>query len=200
MTSSLQHVHRPREHAVARLERSRLRVKRGNGTATAGKTSLNRQGAATQGNASLSATRVPAVRPSRAIVARVLIDEELTGSVIRCAHTVFNVLGPGLPEAVYVGALTHECDKHGLRVAREFPIAVIYDGIIVGSYRADLLIERRLIVEVKACPLHDAHRAQVLTYMKCSDVEVALLISFDPKPHVQRFVMRNGIKRIRGRS
>jgi GxxExxY protein len=123
-----------------------------------------------------------------------LVDETLTRTVIGCAHRVFNVLGAGLPESVYVGALAHECTKRGLHVAREYPIAVHYDGVIVGSFRADLLIERRLVVEAKACVYHEAHGVQVLTYLRCSDVELGLVISFDPKPHVRRFIMRNAIK------
>jgi GxxExxY protein len=123
-----------------------------------------------------------------------LIEEDLTRRVIGCAYRVYNVLGSGLPESVYVGALAHECEKNGMLAQREFPVAVIYDEVIVGSYRADLLIDRRLIVEVKACPLHPAHHAQVLTYVRCSDVEIALLISFNDKPQVKRFVMRNAIK------
>lgn len=124
-----------------------------------------------------------------------LIDENLTGTVIGASHRVFNVLGPGLPESVYVGALKLECEKRGLHVAREYPIAVYYDDVIVGSYRADLLVERRLIVEVKACPYHDAHGAQALTYLRCSEIELGLVISFDTKPLVKRFIMRNGVKR-----
>ena len=123
-----------------------------------------------------------------------LVDEGLTRMVIGCAHRVFNVLGVGLPESVYVGALAHECAKQGLLVAREYPIAVFYDDVIVGSFRADLLIERRLIVEAKACPFHEAHGKQVLTYLRCSDIELGLVISFDPKPHVKRFIMRNAMK------
>jgi len=76
-----------------------------------------------------------------------LIEEDLTRRVIGCAYRVYNVLGSGLPESVYVGALEHECEKNGMLAQREFPIAVYYDGVIVGSYRADLLIDRRLIIE-----------------------------------------------------
>ena len=123
-----------------------------------------------------------------------LVDEGLTRIVIGCAHRVYNILGPGLPESVYVGALAIECQKQGLHVAREYPIAVYYDGVVVGSYRADLLVERRLIVEAKACPIHESHGKQLLTYLRCSDVELGLVISFDPKPDVKRFIMRNAVK------
>src|SRR5688572_16448613 len=129
-----------------------------------------------------------------------LVDEGLTSIVIGCAHRVYNILGPGLPESVYVSALAIECQKQGLHVAREYPIAVYYDGVVVGSYRGDLLVERRLIVEAKACPFHESHGKQLLTYLRCSDVELGIVISFDPKPHVKRFIMRNAVKgAVRGR-
>ena len=123
------------------------------------------------------------------------MDEcDLTGLVIGCAHTVFNVLGSGLPEGPYAGALAHECSKQGLAVAREFPILVRYDGVVVGSYRADLLIEHRLLIEVKAGNLAPEHGVQTLNYVRCSDVELALLIGFGARPQVRRYVMRNGLK------
>lgn len=75
-----------------------------------------------------------------------------TGLVSRCVHRVFNTLGPGLPEGPYAGALAHECEKQGLLVQREVPIAVTYDGVIVGTFRADLVINPSLLVELKACP------------------------------------------------
>jgi GxxExxY protein len=122
-------------------------------------------------------------------------ENDLTGRVIGCAHTVYNCLGSGLPEACYVGALAHECSKRGLEVAREFPIVVWYDGIVVGSYRADLLINRKLLVEVKAGTLSPEHGAQALNYVRCSDVEIALLIGFGTaRPVVRRYTMRNALK------
>ena len=94
-----------------------------------------------------------------------LIDEALTKPVIDAFYRVFNTLGPGLPENVYVGALEHECRKRGLHVGREVPIPVTYDGVIVGTFRVDLLIERRLVLEVKACAQHQDHYKQILGYL-----------------------------------
>ena len=121
-------------------------------------------------------------------------ENQLTGLVIACVHRVFNTLGPGLPEGPYAGALAHECRKHGLLVQREVPIAVTYDGVIVGTFRADLVINRALLVELKACRLVPEHRAQTLTYLRCSTVEIALLVSLDDRPVVKRFVIRNPLK------
>jgi GxxExxY protein len=125
----------------------------------------------------------------------VLIDEPLTRIVIAAFFAVYNKLGFGFLENVYVGALEHECRKRGLRVEREVPIAVYYDGIIVGTYRADLLIEGRLVVEVKACSTpHGKYARQLLNYLRCTDLELGLLLYFGEKPHVRRFIHRNGLK------
>jgi GxxExxY protein len=78
-----------------------------------------------------------------------LLDERLTRTVIGAFYTVHNTLGNGFPENVYVGALQHECGKRGLHVAREVPAAVYYDGVMVGTYRIDLVIERRLVLETR---------------------------------------------------
>lgn len=123
-------------------------------------------------------------------------ENELTGLVIKCVHRVFNTLGPGLPEGPYTGALAHECAKHGLHVQREVPIAVTYDGVVVGTFRADLIINRTLLVELKACPLIHKHRAQTLTYLRCSTIEIALLVSLDDRPVVKRFIIRNPLKQL----
>ena len=74
-----------------------------------------------------------------------LVDEELTHTVIGGFWAVFNKLGHGFLENVYVGALYHELRKRGLHVEREVPVAVYYDGIIVGTFRVDLLVEHRLV-------------------------------------------------------
>jgi GxxExxY protein len=125
----------------------------------------------------------------------VLIDEPLTRIVIAAFFAVYNKLGYGFLENVYVGALEHECRKRGLRVEREVPIAVYYDGIIVGTYRADLLIEGRLVVEVKACSNpHGKYARQLLNYLRCTNLELGLLLYFGEKPAMRRFIHRNGLK------
>ena len=121
-------------------------------------------------------------------------ENQLTGQVIACVHRVFNTLGPGLPEGPYAGALAHECGKQGLHVRREVPIAVTYDGVIVGTFRADLVINRVWLVELKACRIAPEHRTQTLTYLRCSTIELALLVSLADKPVVKRFIIRNPVK------
>ena len=121
-------------------------------------------------------------------------ENELTSRVIACFRRVYNYLGGGLPERPYVRALAYECTRNGLSVEREAPITIYYDRIEIGRYRADLLVEGRLIVEAKACDLLPEHGRQVLTYMRCSRVEMGLLLSFGSRPRIKRFVFRNDLK------
>lgn len=119
-----------------------------------------------------------------------LVDESLTRVVIAAFYAVFNTLGSGLPENVYAGALEHECRKRGLHVGREIPIPVTYDGVIVGTFRVDLLIERRLVLEIKACPPHKDHYSQLLNYLRCADLKLGLLLYFIGEPNVRRIMRR----------
>jgi GxxExxY protein len=79
-----------------------------------------------------------------------MTDDELTEKIIGCSYKVHNSLGPGFLEKVYENALRIELEKLGLNVKQQEPISVLYDGHIVGEYYADLLIEQRVVVEVKA--------------------------------------------------
>jgi GxxExxY protein len=101
-------------------------------------------------------------------------------------------------ESGYSGALAYDCSKRGLKVERELSVPMYYDGVVVANYRADLVVERRLIVEVKACKcLLPDHVRQVLHYVRATDFELALLINFGPRPEVKRFTMLNGLKKRR---
>lgn len=105
--------------------------------------------------------------------------DALTEAVIGCAFKVANALGPGFLEKVYENALAHELRKSGMFVVQQAPIQVTYDGEVVGSYVTDLLIESRLVVELKACrTLDDAHVAQGLNYLKATGLRTCLLINF----------------------
>ena len=113
----------------------------------------------------------------------------LSNRIIGCALTVSNTLGTGFLEKVYENALTHELRKNGLRTAQQTPIQVRYDGIVVGDYAADLLVEGMVIVELKAVRTLDRiHMAQCLNYLKATGLEVGLLINFgSPKLEYRRF-------------
>lgn len=112
----------------------------------------------------------------------------LSETVLGCAFRVSNTLGSGFLEKVYENALTHEIRRSGLAVVQQAPIQVIYDGELVGSYAADLLVESRLIVELKACKaLEDVHMAQCLNYLKATGLHTCLLLNFGtPRLQIKR--------------
>ncbi|RLD05048.1 MAG: GxxExxY protein [Chloroflexi bacterium] len=104
---------------------------------------------------------------------------EITRKIIGCAYEVSNTLGIGFVEKVYENALAHLVRKSGLSVAQQHPIKVLFDGIIVGDFYADLLVENRVLVELKAVSrLVDPHTAQSLNYLRASEMEICLLINF----------------------
>jgi GxxExxY protein len=120
---------------------------------------------------------------------RILLDE-ITRKIIGCAYTVSNSLGSGFLEKVYEHALTHELRKAGLQVVQQFGTPVFYDGVVVGDYIADLLVEQFVLVELKAAKaLDDIHMAQCLNYLKATGFHVCLLLNFGkPKVEVKRIV------------
>lgn len=107
------------------------------------------------------------------------VIQQITEKIIGCAFNVSNGLGTGFLEKVYENALVHEIRKAGLSVHQQFPIPVVYDGIIVGDYVADLLVEETILVELKvAQDLDDIHLAQCLNYLRATGYPVCLLINF----------------------
>lgn len=115
---------------------------------------------------------------------------EITEKIIKCAYDVSNTLGSGFVEKVYENALYHRAVKEGLRVIQQYQMKVIYDGILVGEFFADLLAEEKVLVELKAVrELEDLHMAQALNYLKASGLPVCLLINFGrPKIEVRHLV------------
>ena len=117
---------------------------------------------------------------------------ELTDAVICCFYTVYNNLGYGFLEKVYENALMHEMEKRGIVAAAQFPVTVRYDGKVVGEYFADIVVSQSVIIEIKATrALLAEHEAQLLNYLKATNIEVGLLLNFGPKPEVKRKVFDN---------
>ncbi len=109
--------------------------------------------------------------------------------VIGCAQNVSRELGPGFLEAVYENALAYELEQNGISFSRQQPLDVFYKRKLIGQYQADIVIEDKLIVELKAVPSFNAnHKAQVINYLRASGLSVALLLNFGMAPL--------GIKRI----
>jgi GxxExxY protein len=106
-------------------------------------------------------------------------EEALTEKIIGCAMQVHRVLGPGFLESVYEKALAHELHKAGLNVTCQHPIQVTYDGVIVGDFYADMVVEGRVIVENKAVQaLGKTHEVQLVNYLTATGVEIGLLLNF----------------------
>ena len=104
---------------------------------------------------------------------------KITEITIGCAYKVINTLGPGFLEKVYENALAHEIDKSGLKVTQQYPMQIKYDGVIVGEYTADLLIEDQVIVELKTVKeLDPFHMAQCINYLRATGKNVCPLINF----------------------
>lgn len=103
----------------------------------------------------------------------------LSEKVIGCCYTISNALGSGFLEKIYQNALAHEMRKLGMKVEIQKPLYVIYDGVVVGEYFADLLIEGVLIIELKACDgFNEVHKAQCLNYLNSTRLPLCLLINF----------------------
>ena len=121
-----------------------------------------------------------------------LLERRLTGAIITSFYRVYDDLGFGFLESVYISALLIELTARGIRVQREAPIDVYYRGIEVGHFRADLLVEGKVIVEVKASlKVTEADRKQVLNYLRGTSLELGLLLHFGPKASFQRLIYTN---------
>ena len=115
--------------------------------------------------------------------------ERLSNLVISAFFAVYNALTPGYLEQVYAGALCVELRHRGIPFERERPVHVRYRGEVVGFYRADLVVDDALIVEVKAGnSLHEAARWQTLNYLRATGLPIGLILHFGPKPSFQRVV------------
>lgn len=115
----------------------------------------------------------------------------LTEKIIGCAYKVSNSLGCGFLEKVYENALSHELRKLGFHVTQQQKVDVFYDGVLVGYYEADIVVNGCVIIEVKAVrTLEDAHKAQCLNYLKATGIRLGLLINFgSPRVEVKRVAL-----------
>ena len=121
-----------------------------------------------------------------------MINTKLSHEIIGCALKAHTKLGPGLLESAYQECLYYELKKTGLQVKKEVPRPIIYEDIKLDhGYRIDLLVENKIVVEIKAVEsITDVHKAQVLTYLRLGEYKLGLLINF----HVAS--LKTGIKRV----
>lgn len=124
-----------------------------------------------------------------------LLHEDLTKKIIRCFYNVYNELGYGFLEKVYENALKIELEKAGLKVETQKKIEVYYKSEKVGHYVADLVVNDSVILELKATPIIEVHILQLFNYLKATDIEVGLLLSFGEKPFFIRKVFSNERKK-----
>lgn len=119
-----------------------------------------------------------------------LVQETVTGEVIGAFYDVYNELGPGFLESVYESAMAICLEERSLSVSRQQAIDVWFRGHRVGEYRADLLVEGSVLVELKSCAtLRPEHEAQLLNYLKATSLPVGLLMNFGPKPQFRRRII-----------
>lgn len=115
----------------------------------------------------------------------------LTEKIIGCAYTVSNTLGTGFLEKVYENALAIELKNNQIAYLQQHPMKVTYNGITVGEYVSDLIIESKIIVELKASKaIDESHIAQCLNYLKATNIRLGLIINFGkPKVEIKRVIL-----------
>jgi len=121
-----------------------------------------------------------------------LLEQQTTESIIGAFYEVYNILGSGLFERAYVGALEYELQLRGHVVRREVPVDISYKGRVVARYKTDMVVDDRVIIEGKSTSrlIPDDHR-QVINFLRATRWEVGLLLHFGPKASFYRFVSSN---------
>ncbi|MGB9700627.1 MAG: GxxExxY protein [Thermodesulfobacteriota bacterium] len=118
--------------------------------------------------------------------------KDLTDKIISIFYKVYNKLGYGFLEKVYENAMMIEFQKENIPAISQAPIKVLYEGTIVGEYFADILVNNKIILEIKAAKnLIEENDAQLLNYLKATDIEVGILLNFGPKPEIRRKAFDN---------
>jgi len=121
--------------------------------------------------------------------------EEITEQIIRAFFKVYNTLGYGFLEKVYLNALVIELRKMGFKADKEKKVIVYYEGQVVGDYNADLTVEDVVICELKTNEtLSVGDENQLINYLKATEIEVGLLLNFGKKPEVRRKIYDNDKK------
>ena len=127
--------------------------------------------------------------------------DDLTQKIIGVFYDVYNELGCGFLESVYCEAMRLALGQAGLKVQTEMPIPVWFRGELVGVFRADLVVNDVVLIELKACEaLVREHESQTLHYLRATEIEVALLMNFGPKPQFKLLVMDNELKKPKEKS
>ncbi|MDW5264230.1 MULTISPECIES: GxxExxY protein [Acidobacteriaceae] len=127
--------------------------------------------------------------------------DALTEQIIRIFYDVYNELGSGFLESVYREAMRLALSQAGLGVNTEVPVPVNFRGVVVGIFRADLIVNDVVLIELKACEqIIRQHESQTMHYLRATQIEVGLLMNFGPTPRFKRFVMDNELKKPKHKS
>ena len=120
---------------------------------------------------------------------------DITEKIIACVYTVYNKLGFGFLEKVYENAPMIELRKAGLHVEQQCPVEIYYEGEIVGDYVADIIVENKIILELKAVDkILDIHEIQLKNYLNAMNIEVGLLINFGKSVEIKRKFVNTMVK------
>ncbi|MCJ7555094.1 MAG: GxxExxY protein [Ignavibacteriaceae bacterium] len=120
-----------------------------------------------------------------------MLYQDLSDKIIKCFYEVYNILGYGFLEKVYENALYNELKIFGLNCERQKKIEVFYKDILIGDYYADIIVEDKIIIELKAAEaICEEHEFQLINYLKATNIEVGLLLNFGKKPEIKRKILR----------
>ena len=123
------------------------------------------------------------------------LHKSITEDILKVYYDIYNQLGYGFLEKVYQNAMFFELRNKGYDVKAQSPIKVYLKGQLIGEYYADLIIDNKIIVELKACELlMSVHIAQLMNYLKATEVEVGLLLNFGEEPEFKRIIYTNDRK------
>lgn len=126
-----------------------------------------------------------------------MLYQDLSDKIIKCFYEVYNILGYGFLEKVYESALFNELKISGLNCERQKKIDVYYKATLVGEYYADIIVEDKIILELKAAEaICEEHEFQLINYLKATNVEVGLLLNFGKKTEIRRKIFTNDRKSI----
>uniref|UniRef100_Q01R16 GxxExxY protein n=1 Tax=Solibacter usitatus (strain Ellin6076) TaxID=234267 RepID=Q01R16_SOLUE len=121
-----------------------------------------------------------------------MTEDEIARQIVDTAYRVHKAFGPGLLESAYLAVLAKDLEKRGLRITMQQPIPIVYEGTVIPiGFRADLIVEDRVIVEIKSITdIAPVHKKQLLTYLRLADKRLGLLINFNVA------LIKDGIVRI----
>lgn len=126
------------------------------------------------------------------------LHQNLTEKIIRAFYHVYNSLGFGFLEKVYENSMMIELQSMDLRCEKQKQLDVYYRNLKVGEYFADIIVEGRVIIELKAAEaLVPEHQAQLLNYLKATEIEVGLLLNFGKEPQIKREIFQNQFKSLK---